>query len=396
MNQYDFDSLMLQQIRGSVEDIEKIAAAEDFSFFEGVVPADVLKKVHNVYLTGCGDSWCASIAAKPVFEKADTSEKTGMVPGTPTQAFRNIEFTRFFNTYKNWDPISEGNDLLCSVSISGSPARPAEAALRMNAVGGRSVAFTTKPESRLGQSSTYVVPMTLPRDGLCPNVTSYYASLFSLMMFGFTMNRAKGVLTAEQAEKCRKGLLDYVRSYDREVMERLGAQALELALAWEKDGVDDMDFIGDGPDWATAFFGSAKMVEACGMLTTNDDSEGWNHINFFLKDHDRIGTFFVANTDSPAFSRELETIKVASGIRKHLAVVTDGDPSLFPENAVVFRVPKAPALWMHPLMEHIPMDYVAAYYGCMRGTAPFRTDSPAHQRDPNRARFRESEIVIVK
>ena len=42
-----------------------------------------------------------------------------------------------------------------------------------------------------------------------------------------------------------------------------------------------LEFIGDGADYATAFFGSAKMVESFGGLTTYDDSEDWNHINFF-------------------------------------------------------------------------------------------------------------------
>ena len=395
MDHKDYTSPLLEQIRNSVKDIHTIAKNETFEFFEQCVPPEVVKGGGNVFITGCGDSYCAAIATKPIFENADTSTKTGMVPGTPTRACRNIDFSRYYNTYSGWNPLTLDRNMLCVVSISGSPARPNEAALRINEHGGTSVAFTANTQGKLAGNCKYVVPMTLPDYDLAPNVTSYYSSVFSLMMYGFYMSSVKKQLTAEQAQKCREGLLEYVDSYDEEAMERLSKQAFDLARKWEEDGVDNMDFVGDGPDYATAFFGSAKMVEAFGGLTTNDDSEGWCHINYFIKDTDHIGTFVIANEDSPAFSRQLETIGVMCSIRKHVAVITDADESLFPENAVIIKVPKAKALWMHPLMEHIPMDFVAGYIGCWRGRRPFRNSEEPWCLDQDAARFRKSKIEII-
>lgn len=395
MTHTDYNSALLRQIRNSVQDIHAIAEAEPFSLFENAVPREVVSSISKVILTGCGDSYCAGIAAKPVYENAETSQKTGMVPGTPTEALRNIEFSRYYNTYSGWEPLTRTQNMVCAVSISGSPRRPVEALRRINAVGGKSVAFTTNPESLLAKSATYVVPMCLPPCDHAPNVTSYYSSLFSLLMFGLYMGTAKNQIARAQAQEAREGLLRYVDQYSTQVMDTLSRQAYDLAVCWEADGVDMMDFIGDGPDYATAFFGSAKMVESFGGLTTNDDSEGWCHINFFLLEKDNIGTFIIANTQSPAFSRELETIRVACQLRSHVAVITDGDPGLFPENAVVFRTPQPECGWMAPLMQHIPMDFVAAYIGCMRGTEPFRADSPIHQRDKKCNRFRSSKIEII-
>ena len=51
---------------------------------------------------------------------------------------------------------------------------------------------------------------------------------------------------------------------------------------------------------------------------------------------------------------------------------------------------------MPPLMQHIPMDFVAAYIACFRNTGAFRQDSPIHQRDAACARFRQSKIEVVK
>ena len=395
MKHNEYNSPLLEQIRNSVKDINTIASNETFAYLKECVPEEVVKGAGNVFITGCGDSYCAAIAAKPVFENADTSTATGMVPGTPTQALRNIDFSRYYNTYAGWDQLTLGRNLLCAISISGSPARPNEAAMRINEHGGVSVAFTANKEGKLAGNCKHIVPMTLPDYDLAPNVTSYYSSLFSLMMFGFYMSVAKKQITPEQGEACRKGLLDYVNSYTDEVMNRISEQAFELSRKWEEDGVDNMDFIGDGADYATAFFGSAKMVEAFGGLTTNDDSEDWLHINAWIKDTDHIGTFIITNVDSPCFNRELETIKVACELRKHVCVISDGDRSLFPENAFVINVPKASKVWMHPLMEHIPMDFVAGYIGCFRGLNPFRNNEQPQCRDGEAARFRQSKIEII-
>ncbi len=396
MNHNDYSSALLAQIRNSVRDVNTIAAAETFEFFESCIPASAVKTFSRVTLTGCGDSYCAGIAAKPVFENAEAFTGTGMVPGTPTEALRNIDCSRYLNTYKGWEPLTLHNNVVCAVSISGAPKRPTEAVKRFQEAGAQSIAFTTNPNSELAKNAAFVVPMTLPPCDHAPNVTSYYSSLFSLMMFGFYMSMVKGQITREQANACRMGLLQYANSYSGKVMDELSEKAFKLAQQWEADGVDNMDFVGDGADYATAFFGSAKMVEAFGGLTTNDDSEDWSHINYFLKDTDHIGTFFVANTRSPSFDRLQDSIRVACELRKHVAVITDGEPELFPENAVVFRTPKAQAGWMSPLMQHIPMDFVAAYIACFRNTAAFRQDSPIHQRDAACARFRQSKIEVVK
>lgn len=392
----DYSSALLSQIRNSVRDINAISVAETFDFFESCVPPEAARGFKRVVLTGCGDSYCAGIAAKPVYENAESFTGSGMVPGTPTEALRNIECSRYYNTYKGWEPTTLAGNVVCAVSISGSPKRPTEAAKRFHAIGGKSVAFTTNPNSELAKNADYVVPMTLPPCDHAPNVTSYYSSLFSLMMFGFYMSYVKGQISKEEADSFRTGLLQYANSYSGSVMDRLSAQAFQLAQSWENDGVDNMDFVGDGADYATAFFGSAKMVEAFGGLTTNDDSEDWCHINYFLRDTEHTGTFVITNSGSPSFNRELEMIRVACELRKHVAVITDADSALFPENAVVFQTPRPKALWMAPLMQHIPMDFVAAYIACFRGTQAFRQDSAIHQRDGACARFRQSQLQVVE
>ena len=202
----EYTSPLLQQVKNSVKDLEEIAEKETFEFLEKCVPYEVVKGIGNVYITGCGDSYCAAIAAKPVFENADTSTLTGMVPGTPTKALRNIDFSRYFNTYGGWNPLTLDRNALLVISISGSPARVNEAAIRINEHGGTSIAFTGNEEGKLAHNCKYVVPMIVKDYGLTPNVSSYYSSIYSLMMFGFYMSKdsQRGFRTGKKMGRRRR------------------------------------------------------------------------------------------------------------------------------------------------------------------------------------------------
>lgn len=389
MNVKDFDNPMLKEIRSTIANYNGFNKTQSFDYYKSVVPMEELKAYENVVLTGCGDSYCSAVAAKPVFEGASAE-------GIETEALRNIEFTRYYNTYKGWDDASD-KYLVGAVSISGGPVRPREALARINNLGGASVAFTNNPASEFAKVAKYVIDLHIvPSEDDVPLVRPYEGSTFSLMMFGLYMNVAQGKMTLEEAEAQRAAAMEYVNSFDGEVLDTIEEQALALSEKWEALGVDQMDFVGDGADWATAFYGSAKMVESFGGLTTNDDSEDWCHINYFNRTPEKVGTFVVANENSGSFGRCLETIRVMNAIGRPTAVITDADDlSVFPEGVDVFKLPKAKVAWANPLMQHLPMDFAAAFIGELKNVPPFRLDSAVHDIDRPAYRFKKSEMVIV-
>ncbi|MGI5888113.1 MAG: hypothetical protein ACOX6J_01890 [Oscillospiraceae bacterium] len=400
MKHNEMDSGMLRELRNNVRHINSFGATQTFDYMHAAYPEDEIKKIRNVILTGCGDSYCAGIAAKPVFENTETFKGTGMAPGTPTEALRNIEFTRYYNTYLGWDPLTVGSYLVCATSVSGNPVRPREALARINELGGHSAAFTNNPSGIFAQTAEHVIDYQMaPSEKNVPNVRSYQASVWSLMVFGLYMSACKGQISWEEADKQRMAALEYANSFKASVIAEIEEHAFDISRRWEEDGVDLMDFIGEGADYATAFFGSAKMVESFGGLTTNDDAEDWNHINYFNRTPSKVGTFIVANTSSPSFSRDLETINVAVDMGRPVVVITDTDQKLFPDDAEVFSLPKPEYKWANPLMEHLPMDFVAAFTGLLREESPYRRYENATSRqslDVGAARFTKSELVIVK
>lgn len=392
MDPKSMNNELLRQVRTAVETVDSLNATMPYEHFARCVPKEDILKTRKVILTGCGDSYCAGIAARPVYENPGINN----VGAVKAEAWRNIEFTRYYDTYRRWW-TGEGNDipLVLGVSISGKVRRVIEAMARTNHYGGVSVAFTDNPESDFAKEAQHVVSLGVPENHPAPCVTSYFGSTFGLMAFGLYHGVARGKMTEEQEREARQALVDYAHAYTPAVMEDLENKMLAITQKWIDAGVDNMDFIGDGADYATAFYGSAKMVESFGGLTTNDDSEDWNHINYFMKNPEKVGTFVVANTTCPSFDRLLETINTCTVIGRPTVVITDGDASLFPDGVDVITLPKPKYPWANPLMQHIPMDYVAAFWGLIKGIPDFRPDSPVHQLDEGAKRFRESAVVII-
>ncbi|MGI5888577.1 MAG: hypothetical protein ACOX6J_04275 [Oscillospiraceae bacterium] len=397
MAQNKYSNVMLDQMTRVLGSFGITARNCTLDYISGVIPEKAMQDARKFILTGCGDSYCAGIAAKPVFENKESSTKTGMTPGTPTEALRNIEYTRYYNTYCGWegDNFYDLAHALIAISNSGGPRRPLEALMRAKKHGRTAIAVTSNLGGPFAQAADYVVEMFYDKSDGHVNVINYVTSLYTCMMIGLYASVCKGQMTLEEAERQRKSAIRYVNSLVGEKYEEISEHAMDMSERWSAAGVDYMDFIGDGPDWATAFFGSAKMVESFGGLTTNDDSEDWNHINFFNRSPEHIGTFLIANEESPAFSREVETAATAAAIGRPLCVITDTDKDVFPKSADVFHMPKSEFKWIMPLMEHLPMDFVAAYWGAIKGIPEFCQGSRYHDLDVQCVRFKQSKLVVL-
>ena len=163
--------------------------------------------------------------------------------------------------------------------------------------------------------------------------------------------------------------LDYVDAV-QERLDTFDLRAREIAKSWSK--LRGYDFIGDYADYATAFFGSAKALECYGGNTTYDDSEDWNHINFFLREPESIGRVIIMNEDTPSFSRLVTTLEAIESLESPCIVVTNADRSMFPKYMEVFTFPKTKHFWLSPLMEHWPFSLVADQIATELGVHHFR------------------------
>lgn len=398
MTHRDCDNALLTQVRNAAQTVLSMSETFTFSYLEKCLPAEALQKVQKVILTGCGDSYCIGVAARPCFESE------GAYPGFQAEALRNIEAARYYRTYVGWGEKKAEDHLICAVSITGSPVRPREALARINQLGGISVAFTDNENSLFAREAKYAVRINVPQDHYkpgvtdeeCPGMTSYIAGCYAVMMFGLYMCVCKGLMTKQQAEEQRQAAIEYARAFTPEVIDDLEEKAFRFAEKLQADGFDCMDFIAEDQEFATAFFASAKMVESFGAVTTHDDAEDWCHINYFNRNPARIATFLMANPSSPSFSRDQETATCAVAIKRPLAIICEDTADGLPEQAWTFKMPTPKYRWINALLQHIPMDFIAAYLGIFRRQMPVGISSELHERDAACARFKKSEQVFVE
>ena len=152
MNRNDFDNSLARQAR-RFEDCAKLV-------YENVLPqVDKLpvKEIwdaQKIFITGCGDSWLAGIAAKPAFESVTKIE---------TNVPRAIDFSRTMSE-KNLG-YSPNTPLVILISYSGGASRVVECAMRASKYGANTIAITNNPESPLAKNCRHCIHTGLPEGG---------------------------------------------------------------------------------------------------------------------------------------------------------------------------------------------------------------------------------------
>lgn len=382
MENKEFETSLIRQAE-EAERMNRCVFDSVSSQLENMLSLKEIFDAQKIYITGCGDSWLAGVACKAAFES---------ITKIDTRVMRAIEFSRGLNG-KNLG-YSPNTPLVLVISFSGEATRAVECAMRATARGANTVAITNNPESRLAKACRHTLCVGLPAGGeYYPGGTTYSASMMALLLLAIRMGRARNTISAQEYERMRSGLLEYVHAV-QECVPEFEERALLLARQW-KD-LRAIDFIGDYADYATAFFGSAKVIETYGGYTTYDDSEDWCHINYFLANPETIGRVVITNASTPSFGRVQETLAAIKLLDSPCMVVSDSDSSQFPEGFAVFTTPKPAYFWMNPLLQHIPFDLVAGYIAGMKGEKAFRDGSPAFSTPLGQNRLKDgTEIKIV-
>lgn len=395
----DYHQTFLKQIRVAPQSVSCIGTLVSPGELEKSVPAEQLKATNRVILTGCGDDYCAALAAKPLYEQIETP--SGIRPANRTEAERGIVFSRYYDTYRKFwlDDQNAGpnrvNPLICCVSVSGSSSRAVEVMRRAGKYQSVPVAFTGDLQNDVAKSAPYAVNLNVTAQDQVPSVSTYVAALSALCRFGLHYCTIKGQLTPSAASQQWDAALHYAGSFTKEVMDRIEEQSLQMARHWVNSGMKQMELVADGPDHATALLGSIKMVESFGGLTDVTDSEEWCRRNYFGRFPQQTATFVIANLTSPSFARTCEMIRSAVATGRMVAVITDAPEVYFPRQALVIRMPAAKYRWCSPLLQHLPMDFAAAWITSLQNMPAYRTDNPRYGKDKNDIRLRMSQIVTL-
>lgn len=280
-----------------------------------------LAACEHVYLTGCGDSLYAGMAARMAFHR---------LARVPTDAVEALEFARY-----SADMLPP-RSLVVGVSNSGKATRTVEAVQCATDAGQLSLAVTGDVTSRLAGAARLVVDQRVERDGRVLTMPSnldatasrpsfglanYLVSTTTLLALAAEIGRARGFVTDARVSKFHDQLRDAAAVLD-ETVAGCAPAARTLAERCVAGG-GDLIILGGGPGLAMALFYGAKTYELARINGNVQLLEEWAHEQFFLCGP-RTELVVLAPAGRSA-DRAAEIADTAGRLGAHVTVVTDAE-----------------------------------------------------------------------
>ena len=336
--------------------------------------------IQRIVLTGCGDSFAAGMATKHIFE---------LLTGIPTEVVPAIELSRYYS--EKHLGVDCRNPLVIAVSNSGSVARISEAVQRARLHGSYVLGITGNETSPLGINSDKVLKLDIPDFESAPGTRSYAVSVMALLLLAIRFGEVRHQYTMDQAMDYRYDIRNQGALLE-ELLPQMDSICEKVAEEW-KD-FPCFDFVGAGFDYAAAWYGQAKILEATGKFAMHINSEEWFHLNFFARDAQHIGTVVVANTTNPGISRTKEMIKFAKELGRPMVVITDGRKEDFGEETTYIQVPAPKYPISMPLTQYAPICLIASYIAELIGEKYGRGCEEDWEFAAGGAGVKNSEIIV--
>ncbi len=333
--------------------------------------------VKRIVIVGCGDSHMAGLAAELAFEQ---------IAGIPTEPMTAMQAARYGTPH--FEKLFPRNPLTIGISVSGTVARTREAVALARNAGALTVAVTANPDSPLAGAAERLFDCTVPDFAPAPGVRSYRVSLLVLYLLAIRLAEVSGRLTQDQAGRMReqlKGSADAIEATIQVIEER--ARELATAVAEQTNFV----FVGDGPNYATALFSAAKVIEAAGRHAMGQDTEEWAHLQYFVN-VDLATPTFIISPGGRGHGRAAELVEVMRRIGRTVVAVVPDDEQQIAAGAdwvlpVVGDVPEV----FSPMVYAVAGELFSAYLSQAVDEPPFRGFADAYE--PGGITIRNSAVI---
>lgn len=217
----------------------------------------------RIYFVGCGDSYFCGIAARFASER---------ITGIPTECLESLEFSRYAVR------TAPAGSLVVAVSNSGEVARSVETLKFAQQAGLRTLAVTYNRGSRIANYADTLVVYDYRDVGFGPGTMSYLASILSLLAVAVRLGELAGVLDAGGVER----ELDAIEGLAPVLEQTLAASAGPAQQVGEiLSDTMPVFVLGAGPNYGTALFTMAKMIESARHSTVAQQLEEWAHEQYF-------------------------------------------------------------------------------------------------------------------
>lgn len=335
--------------------------------------------VKRIVITGAGDSHMAGLAAELAFEQ---------IAGIPTEPMTAMQAARYGTPH--FEKLFPRNPLTIGISVSGTVARTREAISLARNAGALTVAVTANPDSPLAGAAELVLDCTVPDFAPAPGIRTYRVSLLMLYLLAIRLAEVSGRLTQDQAGQMReqlKNTADAIETTIQAVAER--TRELAVAVAEQTNFV----FVGDGPNYATALFSAAKVIEAAGRHAMGQETEEWAHLQYFVNVEPSTPTFMIS-PGGRGHGRATELVEMMHTVgRTVIAVVPEGDQQIAPGADWVLPVVGDVPEIFSPMVYAVAGELFSGYLSQAVGEPPFRGFGGVYE--PRGTTIRNSAVIDV-
>lgn len=305
--------------------------------------------IEHLYLTGCGDSAFAGLAATLAFRRHSR------LRAHPVHA---LDLARYDVRYL--PPASA----VLAISYSGKVGRTIEAARQAAAFGVPVIALTGRPEGgnrgELAGAADRILPIDVPTLGFSPGTSTYIGMLCTLIELARqTSADGAGVL----ADACEQ-----LAGQAAKTLDSCGDTAAELAARMTAGRF--VTFLGAGPNEATARFGAAKLFEASQQIALATNTEEWAHEEYFItQPGDPV---VIVAPAGAARDRAWEILSELEFIGADATVVSDVEP---PGGAAFLRLASGAPEELSPVLAALPLAQLGFHLARQAGKRSYNFPS---------------------
>ncbi|HKF75466.1 MAG TPA: SIS domain-containing protein [Candidatus Dormibacteraeota bacterium] len=302
----------------------------------------------RVYLVGCGDSHYCGLATRLAFERWS---------GVPTEALESLEFSRYVV-----DHAPEGAWVVC-VSNSGRVTRTVEAAIFARERGLVPVALTFDGESRLAQNAAVTLPFGYEDVGFGPGTLSYMASLSGLYAIALHLATMTGRADGAAAARRREVLAGQAQAVAAAIA---GCDPIAAELGRATGADAPVHIIGAGPNYGTALFGMAKLIEAAATPAVGQELEEWAHEQYFCTGPGTLTMVLAPPGAALDRAREqLQAVRDVGGTAVAICAEDDAETRALADH--VLPVPRSDAEELSPITCCVPLQLFAYHHAVDKG-----------------------------
>lgn len=318
----------------------------------------------SVYTGGCGDSFYAGLACEMAFLRFCK---------LPVKALPAMQFSRYEVEYLTTPAVFFG------ISNSGNVARTVEAIRMARAAGADTIAITGNESSRVVDEADASLALPITAMGRSPGIRSYTTQLLMLYLCALRLGEIRQVLSSAEAEHWRQRLRGVAACMEATI------QANDIAvkaLVGQLGDEDDWVFVGSGPNYATALFCAAKLVESCGVHAWAQELEEWGHIQFFNR-REQTPTC-VLMPAGRCIDRALELLPYMKSIGRYTIAVAHHEQAFAAAEAdCLFTIPQAIDEVFSPMVYRLVGELLAYHLAEYKGAHFFCADRsvPSSGRD---------------